>query len=104
MHDVLWILLLCSIVVVSMIGGGYLYDATHVHTNETIDATVVGIIVVKTGSGWSSVGESRCVFETDDGERIISDDLCTFIVGDDVVIHYHDDWEKEVTLKANTIE
>ncbi len=99
MHDVVWVLLILCVLVMLFAGGGYWWSITHVHIDEYLEATIIGTTVVKTGSGWSSVGESRCLFLTENEERVTSKNLCEFIVGDDVVIYYHDDYEKSITLR-----
>ncbi len=99
MHDALWITLLLGIVVALFVGGGYWWSVTHVHTDEYLEATIIGMTVVTTGSGWSSSSESRCLFLTENEERVTSKNLCEFIVGDDVVIYYHDNYEKNITLR-----
>jgi len=98
MHDALWIILLLGIVVVLFVGGGYWWSVTHIHTDEYLEATIIGTTVVSTGSGWSASGESRCLFLTQNEERVTSSNLCEFIVGDKVVIYYHDGYEKNIML------
>lgn len=79
-----------GIILMAGILGMYIQKEYHIHDEREVDATIIGLTTVKTGSGWSSASESRCIMETVEGERINSNGSCFFIVGDHVNLKIHD--------------